>query len=173
MLSEMSHFFSEFGGHDQAVGGSLPAGRFESFRGEARALFAGRVPPEALRRVELVDEELPLEAIDESLVEELARLEPHGAGNPAPVFLARGVRAEAPFSPVGASGLRGRLLRGAAGRSIGCIAWKSNAAPSGGEAVALERLSSGAPMDVRYRIENRRAHTYPARVEILGCREAA
>jgi single-stranded-DNA-specific exonuclease len=165
VLSEMSHMFHEFGGHDQAVGGSLPAGRFEDFRRVARALFAQRVAPEALVRVEEADAELPLEEIDGGLVEELSRLEPHGAANPAPVFLARGVRAAEPFSPVGGSGLKGRLSS-SAGRSIGCIAWKS---ARGGE--ALPRLSGRAEMDVLYRIESRRG--FPLRVEILACREAA
>ena len=157
--------FQEFGGHDQAVGGSLPAARFEDFRREARDLFAQRVAPEALVRVEEADGELPLEQIDEGLVDELARLEPHGAANPAPVFLARGVRALQPFAPVGASGLKGRLSSGS--RSIGCIAWKS--AGRGGD--GIPRLSGGAEMDVLYRIENRRG--FPVRVEILACREAA
>ncbi len=177
VLSELRDAFTEFGGHDQAVGGSLPAGRFESFRQEARELFARRVPAETLVRVEEAEEELPLGAIDEELVAELSRLEPHGAANPVPVFLARDVRAAAPLSAVGASGLRGRLWTptptptptpsGAAGRSLGCIAWTSHRTDTG----ELGRLSDGARMDVLYRIENRRG--YPVRIEILGCREVA
>jgi single-stranded-DNA-specific exonuclease len=168
VLSEMRQFFTDFGGHDQAVGGSLPASRFEGFRREARELFAVRVTPEALLRVEEADEELPLEAIDAELVEELSRLEPHGAGNLVPVFLARGVRASGPLAPVGASGRKGRLSSGSGGRSVGCIAWGTQAREEG----VLQRLSgSGEPMDVLYRIENRRG--FPVRVEILGCRVAA
>ncbi len=165
VLSEMTHFFAEFGGHEQAVGGSLPAARFEEFRRDARELFARRVSPETLLRIEHADGELPLEAIDEALVDELSRLEPHGASNPVPVFLARGVRAAGPLTAVGASGLRGRLSSGSGGRSIGCIAWGTQAR---GESL-LPRLSgSGASMDVLYRVENRRG--YPTRVEILACR---
>ena len=165
VLSEMAHFFAEFGGHEQAVGGSLPAARFEEFRRDARELFARRVAPEALLRIEEADGELPLEAIDEALVDELSRLEPHGASNPVPVFLARGVRAAGPLTAVGASGLRGRLSSGSGGRSIGCIAWGTQAR----EESVLPRLSgSGASMDVLYRVENRRG--YPTRVEILACR---
>ena len=176
VLSEMRHMFHEFGGHEQAVGGSLPAVGFEDFRREARALFARRVPAEALVRVEEVDAELPLSEIDAGLVEELAKLEPHGAANPAPVFLARGVRAAEPFAPVGGSGLKGRLAsttgsgsgQGSNRRTIGCIAWHGTARRA---CETLTRLSGGAVMDVLYRIENRRG--FPARVEILACREAA
>jgi len=165
VLSEMTHFFAEFGGHEQAVGGSLPSARFEEFRRDARELFARRVSPEALLRIEHTDGELPLEAIDEALVDDLSRLEPHGASNPVPVFLARGVRAAGPLTAVGVSGLRGRLSSGSGGRSIGCIAWGTQAR----EDSLLPRLSgSHAPMDVLYRIESRRG--YPTRVEILDCR---
>ena len=84
VLSEMAHHFAEFGGHEQAVGGSLPAARFDAFRREARELFARRVPRRGASRASSeADGELPLEAIDEALVDELARLEPHGASQPA------------------------------------------------------------------------------------------
>ncbi len=159
VLSEIAHRFTDFGGHSQAVGGSLPADHFEAFRGEARELFAARVPPEALERVDEADAELALAEIGDELCAELARLEPHGSGNPAPVFLARGVRAAGPFSRVGASGLRGRLGDGS--RTIGAIAWKPGA--------PLEAMTAaGEPMDVLYRIENRAG--YPVRAEILAAR---
>jgi len=75
------------------------------------------------------------------------------------------VRAAGPLTAVGASGLRGRLSSGSGGRSIGCIAWGTQAR----EESLLPRLSgSHAPMDVLYRIESRRG--YPTRVEILACR---
>jgi single-stranded-DNA-specific exonuclease len=168
VLSEMSHFFKEFGGHEQAVGGSLAAERFEEFRREARSLFAARVPAAALQRIDEADAELSLDAVDSDLAEELAHLEPHGSGNPAPVFLARGVRAAAPLEPVGASGLRGRLATGKNGRSIGCIAWKTRRR----EDETLPRLAERRePMDILYRVESRAG--FSTRVEILGCRVAA
>ncbi len=162
ILSEIAHRFTDFGGHDQAVGGSLPADRFEAFRAEARELFGARVPANALERIEEADAELALEAIDEDLARELERLEPHGSGNPAPVFLARGVRAAGPFAPVGASGLRGRLASGS--RTIGAIAWRP-----GAELAAM--TSRGETMDLLYRIENRRG--FAVRVEILAARPRA
>ena len=162
MLSEIAHLFTDFGGHSQAVGGSLPAGRFDAFRQDARELFAARVAPDTLERVEEVDAELPLDALDADLCAELARLEPHGAGNPPPVFLARGVRAAGAFVPVGASGLRGRLSSGP--RTIGAIAWRPDA--------ALSALTGRAdPMDVLYRVESRRE--FAVRAEILAARPEA
>jgi single-stranded-DNA-specific exonuclease len=157
VLSEIAHRLTDFGGHSQAVGASLPADRFDAFRREAQELFAARVPAEALERVDEADAELPLAAIGDALCAELGRLEPHGSGNPAPVFLARGVRASAPFFPVGASGRRGRLGDGS--RTIGAIAWRPGA--------QLEALTArGDAMDVLYRLE--RSRGFAARAEILA-----
>ncbi len=159
VLLEIADRFTDFGGHSQAVGGSLPADRFDAFRREAQELFAARVPADALERVEVADAELPIDAIGRELCAELARLEPHGAGNPAPVFLARGVRATAPFSPVGSKGLRGRLGHGS--RTIGAISWRPGP--------QLEAMTArGEAMDVLYRVENHPG--FPARAEILAAR---
>jgi single-stranded-DNA-specific exonuclease len=142
------------------VGGSLPAERFEAFREGARALFRERVPPEALVRRADADAELPLDGITEALSQELALLEPHGAGNPRPVFLARGVSAAGAFLPVGSSGLRGRLL--AAGRGIRAIAWQP-------DACLADCAASGRPFDVQYRISADR-RGYGLEVEIVHAR---
>ncbi len=162
ILKELAAYFIEFGGHDQAVGATLPADRFQAFRAEARALFAARIEPSALVRGEDAETELPLEKLSAELVEELTALEPHGAGNPRPVFLARGLEASAPFLPVGASGLRGRLRK--PGGSVACIAWQ----PDG----MLEELaSSGRRMDMHYRVAPDRG--YGLQVEIVAARPAA
>jgi len=161
VLSLIAHRFTDFGGHSQAVGGSLPAEGFEAFRREAQELFAARVPADVLERVDEADSELPVGAIGDELCAELGRLEPHGAGNPAPVFLARNLRAPAPFSPVGASGCRGRLGDGS--RTIGAIAWRPDPALAG-------MTGRGDAIDVLYRLENRRG--FAARAEILAARPA-
>ncbi|HWZ86764.1 MAG TPA: DHHA1 domain-containing protein, partial [Thermoanaerobaculia bacterium] len=162
ILKELSAHFIDFGGHDQAVGGSLPAERFEAFREDARALFRDRVRPETLVRRAEADAELPLEAATPELARELALLEPHGSGNPRPVFLARAVAAAAGFVPVGASGLRGRLR--SPGGGLRAIAWQPDAGLSG-------LAASGRPFDVHYRLaEDRRG--YGLQVEIVGSRAA-
>jgi single-stranded-DNA-specific exonuclease len=162
LLKELAERFTDFGGHDQAVGGSMPAEAFEAFRADARALFRARIAPETLvRRVE-ADAELPLERITPQLVAELALLEPHGAGNPRPVFLARGVSAPGPFVAVGPSGLRGRLR--APSRDLRAIAWQPD--PALGDLAA-----SGRAFDIHYRVaEDRRG--YGLQVEIVAARPA-
>ena len=161
LLETISHRFIEFGGHEQAVGGSLPARGLEAFRAEARALFSERIPPACLEKTSEAEAELPIEEVEPELVDALARLEPHGVGNPRPVFLARGARAASPFSPLGASGLAGRLR---APRPLRAVSWEPTE--------ELARMAgSGAAMDLLYRVEPPR-RGYPASLEIVEARAA-
>lgn len=160
LLTQLRHHFLDFGGHSQAVGGSLPMERFERFRSEARALFSSAVPAEALMRHEVAEVELPLESVNGAFVGELARLEPHGSGNPRPTFLARGVRASGPMRSVGPRGLRGRLRR--SGGDLPCVAWDP------GEHL-LGLASGGKPFDIQYRVAGPR-RGYGLEVEILAAR---
>jgi single-stranded-DNA-specific exonuclease len=162
ILKELSGRFIDFGGHDQAVGGSLSTEGFEAFREDARALFRERVKPDTLVRRAEADAELPLDAITAELARELVLLEPHGSGNPRPVFLARSVVARGPFVPVGSSGLRGRLR--AAPEDLRAIAWQPDPSLAG-------LAESGRPFDVQYRLtEDRRG--YGLQIEIAGARPA-
>jgi single-stranded-DNA-specific exonuclease len=161
MLRPLAHHFLEFGGHAQAVGGSLAASSYLRFREEARALFAETLTPELLQRRQEVDLALALENVDDHLVRELARLEPHGAGNPRPVFLARSVAAAGPLLAVGESGLRGRL-RSPRG-DLRCIAWQASAD-------LADLAATGRPFDVLYRVTA--DSRYGTRVEIVASRAA-
>jgi single-stranded-DNA-specific exonuclease len=143
LLMQLRHHFTDFGGHSQAVGASLPATGYAMFRCEARELFHAQVPSGVLRRNAEAETELPLESVDDSLIRELASLEPHGSGNPRPTFLARGVRAAGAMRPVGSRGLRGILKRNAA--DLRCIAWDS-----GGPLAEL--AAQGRPFDIQYRL---------------------
>ena len=163
MLEDLARHFTDFGGHDQAVGGSLPAERFPAFRAEARDHFTARVPASALVRVEEAEGELPLEEVSDELLAELARLEPHGAGWPRPVFLARDAATTGAFSPLGSSGgLSGRVHAGR--RSLRCVAWQP-----GPDLAGL--ASSRAPMDLLFRVEPGR-DGYPPQIEVLLARPA-
>ena len=162
ILRELADEFLEFGGHEQAAGATLPADRFAAFRERARAVFSERVAAEALVRTSEAEAELSVEEATPSLVAQLARLEPHGAANPRPVFLARGVQAAGAFVPVGASGLRGRLR--ASRGDVRCIAWQ----PDPGLA---DLASSGRPFDLQYRLSDDR-RGYGLQLEIVSARAA-
>jgi single-stranded-DNA-specific exonuclease len=129
-LKEIRHLFREFGGHDQAVGGTLDASAFPAFREEARALFGERVPRGAFVRRDAAEAELPLESVSPDLLAHLERFEPHGAANPRPLFSCSGVRAAEPFRPLGDAGWRGRLW--AAPGPLDAIRWNDGAASPAG-----------------------------------------
>ncbi|HEY2797678.1 MAG TPA: single-stranded-DNA-specific exonuclease RecJ [Thermoanaerobaculia bacterium] len=161
LMSRLRHHFTEFGGHSQAVGATLPAERFAAFREEARALFRSEVPAEALAPCEEAEAELEIESVDASLLRELALLEPHGAGNPRPVFLARGARASGPWTAVGERGLRGRLRLAGDGGHVRGIAWAATS--------ELARLASGtAPFEIHYRLAAQR--DWGLQAEVLAAR---
>ncbi|HEY1252124.1 MAG TPA: single-stranded-DNA-specific exonuclease RecJ [Thermoanaerobaculia bacterium] len=161
LMSRLRHHFSDFGGHSQAVGASLPADRFEGFREEARALFRAQVPAEALLRCEEAEAELEIDGVDDALVRELALLEPHGAGNPRPVFLARGALAAGPWAAVGERGLRGKLRLAGPGGHLRAVAWSPDP--------ELARLAAGAaPFEIHYRLAAQR--DWGLQAEVLAAR---
>ena len=161
ILKEMESLFEEFGGHDQAVGASLPASRLPELREAARVVFAARVPRELLTRVREADADLPIGGAGDELLRQLARFEPHGMGNPRPVFRDGPVGADTGFLPLGEKGLRGRLR----GRrdAVSAITW---------EREELEPLlRPGAPLEVHYRLGRNRSGQVQA--EIVAARRIA
>ena len=159
-LQDLAEFFTEFGGHDQAVGGSLPAARLDAFREAARAHFAARMRPEVLERVEEADLDLPLEGATDELLAEIAALAPHGMGNPRPVFHCGETEFEFEPSPLGEHGLRGRLRR--TGASLPCLTWSPESVGP------LAR--PGKRIAILYRLQRRRAGGVEA--EIVAARPA-
>jgi single-stranded-DNA-specific exonuclease len=156
-LKEMGGGLFDFGGHDQAVGGSVAAKDFDDFRREACAHFARRVAREHFVRREVAEVELPLEEISEELLAHLERFEPHGAGNPRPVFSCGATRAEAPFRPIGESGWRGRLSHSSG--AIDSVAWR--------EAAGIGERSASGEFRIDYRLSRSRWSGRPE-VEIVG-----
>jgi single-stranded-DNA-specific exonuclease len=112
------------GGHESAVGLALEESRYEELRDRlierARDLWGDHVEVPPL----WIDAELPLEQVDERLLEELSVLAPHGEKNPTPVFLFRGDASHVGGQIVGNNHLRLTLSHprgrvGAIGYSLG------------------------------------------------------
>ena len=161
LLKEMEGLFDEFGGHDQAVGGSLPAARLEQLRETAQAVFAARVPRERWVRLHEADADLPVSGASDELLETLARFEPHGMANPRPVFRDAAVLVDGTFLPLGQKGLRGRLRRDR--DTIAAITWQRE---------ELEPvLRPGATLEVHYRLSRNRYAAIEA--EIAAARSTA
>ncbi len=146
-LKQIDGIFDEFGGHEQAVGASLAAARISELQ---QALFAHRIPSALLVPLQVAEAEIAPEEVTRELLSWLERLEPHGMGNPRPVFASRVVPAAA-FRPLGASGVRGRLRRAKGAADLECLAWSSGCLPNAiqGEEIEvhlrLRRSRDGAP----------------------------
>jgi single-stranded-DNA-specific exonuclease len=95
-LEAMPDLFGKFGGHRQAAGVTLDAGKVEEFRERLRAYAGDRLTSADFERELEIDAEIGLAEIDDDSVAEILRLAPFGHGNPAPTFAARGVEIAAP-----------------------------------------------------------------------------
>ncbi len=90
-LEAMPDLFGKFGGHRQAAGVTMDAARVEEFRLRLRTYAGERLTPADFERELAIDAEIAPEEIDDASVADILRLAPFGFGNPAPMFVARGV----------------------------------------------------------------------------------
>jgi single-stranded-DNA-specific exonuclease len=85
-LSSCENILEEFGGHEQAAGLTVAEKNIPLLRERINAFAFEHLSPEALKRHVTVDMELKLSELTSRFLEELELLEPHGMGNPRPVF---------------------------------------------------------------------------------------
>ncbi len=100
-LAECGDLLLGHGGHPAAAGFRLRPEHIDAFRDRFCAVTAAR-RPEGPRPAELVlDAEAPLSALTFGLLKDLDRLEPYGAANRRPLFLAGGLNVEGEPRKVG------------------------------------------------------------------------
>lgn len=144
-LSSCKECLVRFGGHEMAAGFEVDPGRL----GDLRAALDAAIPmaPEEMVPEVHVDAALDLEEITWDAVEELSLLEPHGRGNPEPLFSVED--ADVVGTP--------RLL-GAEGRHVafyvrqGRAAFRAVAFGRGGEYAALARRGAKASLLVEPKV---------------------
>ncbi len=83
-LKELSYMFDRWGGHTSAVGFTIKRSRIGEFESKAQEVFSRM---EIKKPQLLIDMELPLSRVNESLLARVKSLEPFGEGFPEPVFL--------------------------------------------------------------------------------------
>jgi len=142
-LTRCRHRFVRFGGHRAAAGITINAAEIDAFRDEFNAIALSEITADDLAPELRIDLELPLAAASEDLLRIMRHCEPHGPGNPAPVFVSRGVRSEGVPRRVGEAGVRARLVGD--GGALDAISW--DLAPR------MDTVDWSAPMDVAYRLE--------------------
>ena len=90
-LEACAPFFIRFGGHKQAAGLTMDAARVREFRSSINDRAEGLLGPEQLMPRLRIDADLGFRAITAQVAAGIASLAPFGAGNPKPIFAARGV----------------------------------------------------------------------------------
>ncbi len=90
-MQSCAELLEKFGGHPMAAGFTIKAERLEEFRFRLNRYAQEVLGEEELGRTLTADAEITLEDITPAFIQSLARLEPHGIGNPAPLFLLRDV----------------------------------------------------------------------------------
>ena len=88
-LTSCADLFEKFGGHSHAAGITIRSDRIPELRRRLNQHAATHLTAEDLQPCVYIDAELPTAEITFELVAELNALEPFGAGNSRPVFLAR------------------------------------------------------------------------------------
>jgi single-stranded-DNA-specific exonuclease len=141
-LNAAGDLFTHFGGHEFACGFSLELRNLDALRERLASQFA-MLDDSLFRRDARVDAEVTLGEIDEEFVRAHELLQPFGAGNPQPLFVARNVEviATRPF----AEECLDLTLKDASGTASGVL-WPSMHA-------LAELLPCGAHADVLFHIE--------------------
>jgi single-stranded-DNA-specific exonuclease len=143
-LEAMPDLFGKFGGHRQAAGITMDAGRVEEFRARLRAYAGERLTPADFERELPIDAEIALEEIDDASVADILKLAPFGFGNAPPMFAARGVEIAAPPDIIKEKHVFLKLK--VAGRTIRAKAWNF--------AERAAELVPGARVDIALQFED-------------------
>jgi len=171
-LAACSAHLRRFGGHRAAAGLELDAASVEAFRHDFERHAAAALSPGDLIPVERIDAVVPGGALGLPLAEELERLRPFGAGNPAPTLLVPAARLE-DVSGMGSERQHARFTLATGGsRALGVAfgsAPRSLASAEGTNdlAVRLERNSWNGLVEPRV-VLRAFCPTRPGRIRVLG-----
>ena len=117
-LGRCADILSHYGGHRSAGGFSLAPERIGAFRERLLALAAAELTEEALTPVLEIDAEVVLDDLDLELADALARLGPHGLGNPEPVLAVRALQVMRSPRRVGRNHLKMKVRQGPTGHKV-------------------------------------------------------
>jgi single-stranded-DNA-specific exonuclease len=100
-FTSCASMLENFGGHKRAAGLRLKEENLEAFRHAINAFAKDSFAQGEMVPTLEIDCEIPLSVVDLSLVTIVESLEPHGEGNPSPIFCVRGVTVKSPPSVMG------------------------------------------------------------------------
>ncbi|WP_165073622.1 single-stranded-DNA-specific exonuclease RecJ [Paludisphaera rhizosphaerae] len=122
-VKECSEGLIGFGGHSAAAGVRMHEDHFPVFAERFSTHCQTVLTPELRERVLNIDAEVPLAMLNLSVIEDLEKLEPHGMGNPRPMFLASNVRVVGEPRAVGADGKHLQLKLGQGDSVFKAVGW--------------------------------------------------
>ncbi|MDQ5826247.1 MAG: single-stranded-DNA-specific exonuclease RecJ [Chloroflexota bacterium] len=91
-LAEASDLLVKYGGHSAAAGFTIKTENIEELNRRLCATCDKQLQNEQLRPTISADAELPVNKVDDETLAQINRMSPFGAGNPSPMFVAKGVR---------------------------------------------------------------------------------
>jgi single-stranded-DNA-specific exonuclease len=128
-LEHVHDVFERFGGHRQAAGCRLAVGRIGELRERLSRYAAAVLKAEDFVPVVELDADLEFRFISDQMMAELARLEPHGFGNPRPLFSAQGLRLKTAPELLKEKHLKLRIEQGKV--SFSAVGWRMAARANG------------------------------------------
>src|SRR5436305_570302 len=160
-LEAVADLFTHFGGHEFACGFALPAANVDELRRRLEERFAA-LDDDVFRREAEVDAEVTFAEVDQEFVKAHEMMQPFGAGNLQPLFLARNanVTATREFAPECCE----LTLEDGTGRAA-AVPWRSV------RALASE-VQHGATVDLLFRIEPDGYTASGAKLTIVDSRPA-
>jgi single-stranded-DNA-specific exonuclease len=144
-IESCAELFTRFGGHAHACGFALPASRVPELRQRLDTYARERLTEADFEPIVDIHAELPVEQVTDEFFRTLQRLEPFGIGNPEPVFVAHGVRLDAPPRVIKEKHISLKLSTDATGkRSYKAMGWRL------AERFAQSQLLPGDRLDIAY-----------------------
>lgn len=149
-LESCRDLFTRFGGHQHAVGFSLPSIQLAALKQRLDAFAKERLSPDDFVPEVDIDAEIPLRSVTPEFRQMLLRLEPFGQGNPEPLFQSCGVDLVAPPRMIKEKHVklcvRQKQREGQASFSYQAMGWRM------AERVQNEALRPGDQIDLAFKI---------------------
>ncbi len=153
-LESCPELFTRFGGHAHAVGCSLPVERIPELRSRLDGFARERLTPEDFIPILPYDAEISLDDVKHDFWMLLQKLEPFGAGNPVPVFVARNAKLVQPPRTLKEKHLKLRVMsehrksnNGQIQRAYDALGWRM------AERATQEPLALGAALDLAFTVD--------------------
>ena len=149
-LESCRELFTRFGGHAHAVGFALPSAQLPELKLRLNQFAESRLSAEDLLPELRIDAEVPLTEVAPVLLENMARLEPFGQGNPEPVFSACNVNLLLPPKVIKDKHVKLRVNQKHEGAknsfNYEAVGWRM------AERVAVANLQPGDRLDVAFKV---------------------